>query len=62
MYIDILNELGNASNITLYADVQMSPSVAQVHLNMIQALFGDEVSPADFAKNHEKALAEQAGK
>ncbi|EFM12382.1 extracellular solute-binding protein family 1 [Paenibacillus curdlanolyticus YK9] len=62
MYIDILNELGKASNITLFADVQMSPSVAQVHLNMIQALFGNEVSPADFAKNHEKALAEQAGK
>jgi raffinose/stachyose/melibiose transport system substrate-binding protein len=57
MYIDILNDLGNASNITLYADVQMSPSVADVHLNMIQALFGGEVSPEEFAKAQEDALA-----
>ncbi|MFB9328850.1 extracellular solute-binding protein [Paenibacillus aurantiacus] len=62
MYIDILNELGKASNITLFADVQMSPAVAQTHLNMIQALFGKEVSPADFAKNHEEALKQEAGK
>lgn len=57
MYIDILNDLGNASNITLYADVQMSPSVADVHLNMIQALFGGEATPEEFAKAQEEALA-----
>ncbi|QJC51046.1 extracellular solute-binding protein [Paenibacillus albicereus] len=61
MYIDILNELGKASNITLFADVQMSPAVAQVHLNMIQALFGKEVPPEDFAKQHEEALKQDAG-
>lgn len=57
MYIDILNELNNATNITLFADVQMSPEVAEVHLNMIQAVFGKEVTPEEFAKEHEEALA-----
>jgi len=59
MYIDILSELNKASNITLFADVQMSPGVAQTHLNMIQSLFGKEVPPEDFAKKHEEALAQE---
>src|SRR5690606_1764789 len=42
MYIDVLNDLNNATNLTLYADVQMSASVADVHLDMIQALFRSE--------------------
>lgn len=57
MYIDILNELNEASNITLFADVQMSPEVAQVHLDSIQALFGKEMTPEEFAKAHEDALS-----
>jgi raffinose/stachyose/melibiose transport system substrate-binding protein len=57
LYIDILDDLNSASNITLYADVQMSAGVADVHLNMIQALFGGEVSPKEFAKTQEEALA-----
>ncbi|MGM0524354.1 MAG: extracellular solute-binding protein [Bacillota bacterium] len=56
MYIDILNDLNEASNLTLYADVQMSASAADVHLNMIQALFMGEVTPEEFAENHEEAL------
>ncbi|OIJ17449.1 ABC transporter substrate-binding protein [Anaerobacillus alkalilacustris] len=59
MYIDVLDELNNASNITLYADVQMSSSVAQVHLNMIQALFGEQVTPEEFAERHEEALSSE---
>jgi raffinose/stachyose/melibiose transport system substrate-binding protein len=59
MYVDVLEDLNNASNITLFADVQMSADVAQVHLDMIQSLFGKEVSPKDFAKEHEKALSEE---
>ncbi|WP_235988924.1 extracellular solute-binding protein [Aquibacillus kalidii] len=59
MYIDILEDLNNASNLTLYADVQMSPGVAQVHLDMIQALFGGQVSPEEFAKKQEEALADE---
>ncbi|OXS76777.1 extracellular solute-binding protein [Domibacillus enclensis] len=56
MYIDVLNELNAASNITLYADVQMSAAVAQEHLNLIQSLFGKEISPEQFAKEHEEVL------
>jgi raffinose/stachyose/melibiose transport system substrate-binding protein len=59
MYTDILTELNSASNITLFADVQMSPSVAQVHLDSIQALFGKEITPEDFAKRHEEALSKE---
>ncbi len=57
MYIDILNDLGNATNLTLYADVQMSAGVADVHLNQIQALFGGQTTPEKFAKTQEEALA-----
>jgi len=59
MYIDILNDLGSASNLTLYADVQMSSSVAQVHLDMIQSLFGGQASPKEFTKKQEEALKEE---
>lgn len=59
MYVDILDDLNKASNITLFADVQMSADVAQAHLDMIQALFGKEVTPEEFAKEHEKALSKE---
>lgn len=62
MYIDILNDLNQASNLTLFADVQMSPSVAQVHLDMIQSLFGGQVTPEKFVSEQEKALSEAAKK
>ncbi|MGM9957022.1 MAG: extracellular solute-binding protein [Peribacillus sp.] len=63
LYIDVLNELNKASNLTLFADVQMSASVAETHLNLIQSLYGDEVKPKDFAKQHEDALkAEEENK
>ncbi|WP_174612961.1 extracellular solute-binding protein [Virgibacillus ihumii] len=58
MYIDVLNELNKASNITLFADVQMPPDAAQVHLDAIQALFGEEITPEKFAELQEEALAE----
>lgn len=58
LYIDLLNELNNASNLTLFADVQLKPNAAQTHLNMIQALFGKAVTPEEFAKKHEEAIAE----
>ncbi|MDC3412099.1 extracellular solute-binding protein [Aquibacillus sp. 3ASR75-11] len=58
MYIDVLDELNQASNITLFADVQMNPDVAQVHLDAIQSLFGDEITPEEFTKMQEDALAE----
>jgi len=57
MYVDVLNDLNTAENITLYADVQMSAEDAQVHLDMIQSLFGGEVTPEEFAETQEEALA-----
>ncbi|MBS4206975.1 extracellular solute-binding protein [Bacillus sp. FJAT-50079] len=59
LYIDVLKELNNASNLTLFADVQMNASVAETHLNLIQSLFGNEVTPEEFAKQHEQALSEE---
>ncbi|MFC0299478.1 extracellular solute-binding protein [Virgibacillus soli] len=57
MYVDVLNDLNSATNITLFADVQMSASTAQVHLEQIQALFGKDITPEEFAKAHEDALS-----
>ncbi|WP_248927243.1 extracellular solute-binding protein [Paenibacillus hamazuiensis] len=62
LYIDLLNELNKSSNLTLFADVQMKPASAEVHLNMIQALFGKAATPEEFAKKHEESLAKEAGK
>jgi len=56
LYVDLLNELNNASSITLFADVQMKPNAAQVHLDMIQALFGKAVTPEQFATKHKEAI------
>jgi raffinose/stachyose/melibiose transport system substrate-binding protein len=59
LFIDVLDELNNASNITLFADVQMSASVAETHLNMIQSLFGNDVTPEEFTEAHEQALSDE---
>lgn len=56
LYIDLLNELNKASSITLYADIQMKPNAAQVHLDMIQALFGEAITPEQFAETHKEAI------
>lgn len=56
MYLDVLDELAAASSITLFADVQLSPAAAQVHLNQIQALFGLQVTPEQFAQAHTEAI------
>jgi raffinose/stachyose/melibiose transport system substrate-binding protein len=58
LFIDVLDDLNNASDITLFADVQMSSSVAETHLNMIQSLFGEEITPEEFVERHEEALEE----
>lgn len=62
LYTDVLNDLGKATNLTLFADVQMSPAVAETHLNLIQSLFGNEVRPEDFTKQTEDALKKDSGK
>ncbi|WP_144560163.1 extracellular solute-binding protein [Shouchella miscanthi] len=59
MYVDVLNDLNEATNLTLYADVQMSAATAQTHLDLIQSLFGLEITPEEFAEAHENALADE---
>lgn len=59
MYVDVLNDLNNASNVTTYVDVQMSPSVSDLHHNMITALFGKQVTPEKFCRKQEQALKEE---
>ncbi|MBU9720590.1 MULTISPECIES: extracellular solute-binding protein [Bacillaceae] len=61
LFIEVLDELNNASDITLFADVQMNAAVAETHLTLIQSLFGNEVTPEDFARQHEEALEENQG-
>ncbi|WP_230986784.1 extracellular solute-binding protein [Cohnella fermenti] len=56
LYTDLLNELNKATSITLFADVQLNSSAAEVHLNQIQALFGGAVTPGRFAAEHDKAV------
>lgn len=59
MYVDVLNDLNNATNLTLYADVQMSAAAAETHLELIQSLFGGQITPEEFASQHESALASE---
>ncbi|GEN46061.1 extracellular solute-binding protein [Alkalibacillus haloalkaliphilus] len=59
MYVEVLEDLENATNLTLYADVQMSAGVADRHLELIQALFGLEITAEEFAEEHENALSEE---
>ena len=56
LYIDLLNELNKATSITLFADVQMASDAAEVHLNQIQALFGKETTPEQFAEANDAAV------
>ncbi|MCM3761940.1 extracellular solute-binding protein [Alkalihalobacillus oceani] len=59
MYVEVLEDLNDATNLTLYADVQMTAAVAQTHLDLIQSLFGGGITPEDFARQHEEALSAQ---
>jgi len=56
LYIDLLNEVNSATRFTLFADVQMASGAAEVHLNRIQALFGKEITPEEFAQAHDEAI------
>lgn len=56
LYKDLINEMNSASSFTLYTDIQMRQNAAQVHLDMIQALFGKVVTPEEFAKKHTEAI------
>ncbi len=59
MYIDILKDLSEASNVTTYFDTQASPAVSELHHDLMTALFGKQVTAKDFAKQQADALAEE---
>ncbi|MCT2535227.1 extracellular solute-binding protein [Aquibacillus koreensis] len=60
LYVQVLEDLNNASGITLFADNLMNTSTAEEHLNAIQALFGLEMTPEEFVELHEESLEQQA--
>lgn len=57
LYKDLFAEMSKASSVTLFADVQMPAKAAETHLNLIQALFGKAVTPQDFGRQQDSALA-----
>jgi raffinose/stachyose/melibiose transport system substrate-binding protein len=59
MYIEILEDLSEASNVTTYFDTQSSPAVSELHHDLVTALFGKQVTPEDFVKQHKDELAEE---
>lgn len=56
LYVDLLSEMNKATSITLFADVQLKPAAAEIHLNDIQALFGEALTPEQFARDHDQAI------
>jgi raffinose/stachyose/melibiose transport system substrate-binding protein len=59
MYNEILKDLGEASNVTTYFDTQSSPAVSELHHDLVTALFGKQVTPKEFVKQHADELAEE---
>jgi raffinose/stachyose/melibiose transport system substrate-binding protein len=59
MYIDILKDLSEASNVTTYFDTQGSPAVSELHHDLVTALFGKQVTPKEFVKQHADELAKE---
>lgn len=59
MYNEILKDLGEASNVTTYFDTQSSPAVSELHHDLVTALFGKQVTPKGFVKQHADELAEE---
>ncbi len=59
MYVEILKDLNGASNVTTYFDTQASPNVAELHHDLIAALFGKQITPQQFVDQTAAALAEE---
>jgi len=57
-----LHDINNATNITTWFDTQASPNVSELHHDLMTALFGKQITPEEFAKQHDDALAEEANK
>ncbi|MFD1884106.1 extracellular solute-binding protein [Paenibacillus wenxiniae] len=59
MYVAILKDLSEASNVTTYFDTQASPNVAELHHDLIAALFGKQITPQQFVDQTAAALEEE---
>jgi raffinose/stachyose/melibiose transport system substrate-binding protein len=62
MYLDVLKDINEASNVTTWFDTQASPNVSELHHDMMTALFGKQVTPEEFAQKQADALAKEAKK
>ncbi|CCQ98533.1 Extracellular solute-binding protein family 1 [[Clostridium] ultunense Esp] len=60
MYIDVLNDINNATNVTTWFDTQASPNISELHHDLITALFGKQITPEEFAQQHADAFAKEA--
>lgn len=56
IFIDLLDELKKANKVTLYLDTQMKPVASSTHINQVQALFAEAVTPEEFIKKQDEAL------
>ncbi len=59
MYIEILDDLGSASNVTTYFDTQSSPAVSELHHDLVTALFGKQITPEEFVNQHAEEIASE---
>lgn len=56
MYVDALNELNSAKNITVFADVQLDPHPSDRHHELMKSLFGKEITPEEFGAQQQAAI------
>ncbi len=58
----VMKLVAEASNVQLWYDQELSPNLAQVHLNTTQALFGLSITPEAAAQKMEDAAKSEAKK
>ena len=56
----VMKLVADASNVQFWYDQELSPNLAQVHLNTTQALFGLSITPEEAAKQMEDAAKAEA--
>ncbi|MBM7654966.1 raffinose/stachyose/melibiose transport system substrate-binding protein [Neobacillus cucumis] len=59
MYVDVLNDIKIASNVTTYFDIQASPGVSDLYHQLMTALFEKQITPEAFTKQLANALAKE---
>lgn len=62
MLSQIMDIVENAASVQLWYDQYLPPELGEVHKDVMQALFGLEITPEQAAAQHEEAVAEYFGK